>query len=421
MNFLDEKGFVRRDRDDMFRDIFHKPGGPAECDRRELHLPRTLKAAQDIFRFSGGRQADGDIALASERFDLACEDAIKSVIISDCRNACDFRGQRYRRQRAPLAQISPDKLRREVRRVGRTAAVTEDENFSARCVRLGNTLHDRSNAFIKALIQRIQKSTKVGDVTAQIHAAIIQPSAVRCQRRFRYHPMMTLRPIIRAAALVGIIACGRSEAGESSVPAVVAPELPSSPVAAFLGDSAPLSPELQARMTGVSWHPGCPVPLSDLRLLTISHWGFDSCVHTGYLIVHRDVAEPVLKVMRKLFEARFPIRSMRLIDDFGGDDYASIEADNTSAFNCRRATASKRWSEHAYGRAIDINPLENPYVSNGRTSHPASVPYLDRENLRPGMAYEGGVLVKAFRSIGWGWGGAWPRTKDYQHFSAGRR
>jgi hypothetical protein len=242
-----------------------------------------------------------------------------------------------------------------------------------------------------------------------------------------------------SAALAGSAACGERapEAGAASAPpppvaASAAPhrDSPSVPDTVpadiatfpqFEGTISPLSPELQARMTGVSWHPGCPVPLSDLCLVSVSHWGFDSRVHQGLLVVHKDVAASVLGVMRRLFDSGFPIRSMRLIDDFGGDDYASIEADNTSAFNGRRATGSSNWSQHAYGRAIDINPIENPYVSRGRTSHPASVPYLDRKNLRPGMAYEGGVLVAAFRSIGWGWGGAWPRTKDYQHFAAARR
>jgi D-alanyl-D-alanine carboxypeptidase len=124
---------------------------------------------------------------------------------------------------------------------------------------------------------------------------------------------------------------------------------------------------------------------------------------------------------RALYRARFPIRRMRPIQAYGGDDFASIEADNTSAFNCRPATGSSRWSEHAYGRAIDINPIENPYVSGGRTSHRASVAYLDRSPARAGMAVEGGVLVEAFDAVGWGWGGRWSSIKDYQHFSASGR
>jgi hypothetical protein len=175
------------------------------------------------------------------------------------------------------------------------------------------------------------------------------------------------------------------------------------------------------RMTGVSWRRSCPVPLRDLRLLTLSYWGFDRRVRQGRLIVQEDVARDVLGVFRTLYAARFPIRRMVPVDAYGGSDFRSIEADNTSAFNCRYVAGTRRWSEHAYGRAIDVNPIENPYVSGGRTSHPASVPYVDRTRRRPGMAREGGVLVRAFDEIGWGWGGRWTSVKDFQHFSANGR
>jgi D-alanyl-D-alanine carboxypeptidase len=175
------------------------------------------------------------------------------------------------------------------------------------------------------------------------------------------------------------------------------------------------------RMTGVSWRPGCPVLLRDLRLVTMSHRRFDGSVAAGRLIVHADLARDVIRVFRRLYEARFPIRRVVPVDAYGGSDFRSIEADNTSAFNCRHVDGTTRWSEHAYGRAIDVNPIENPYVSGGRTSHRASVPYLDRSLRRPGMAYEGGVLVRAFDAIGWGWGGRWSSVTDYQHFSASGR
>lgn len=170
------------------------------------------------------------------------------------------------------------------------------------------------------------------------------------------------------------------------------------------------------RMTGVSWRKGCPVALRDLRLLTLSHWGFDGRARTGRLIVHRDVARELVRVFRDLYAARFPIRRMVPVDAYGGSDFRSIEADNTSAFNCRYVEGTTRWSNHAYGRAIDVNPIENPYVSGGSTSHVASRPYVDRSK-RPGMAYEGGALVRAFDRIGWGWGGRWKSVHDYQHFS----
>jgi hypothetical protein len=192
--------------------------------------------------------------------------------------------------------------------------------------------------------------------------------------------------------------------------------------AAFRGTTSSLTPALRARMTGVSWHRGCPVPLSGLRLLTLSYRGFDHRAHTGRLIVNRSVAKQVVGVFRKLYGAGFPIQRMRLVDAYGGSDFRSIEADNTSAFNCRAATGSSSWSNHAYGLAIDINPIENPYVTaSGSVAHRASRPFLNRSRTRPGMAYPGGVLVDAFRSIGWGWGGYWSGAKDYQHFSANGR
>ena len=180
----------------------------------------------------------------------------------------------------------------------------------------------------------------------------------------------------------------------------------------------PIPSAVRAQMTGVSWHPGCPVPLSELRLLTLTYRGFDGRAHIGRLVANRDAASALVGVFGRLYAARFPIRRMQLVDAYGGDDYRSIEADNTSAFNCRAATGSSRWSQHAYGRAVDVNPIENPYVSGGTSSHRASRPYLDRSRHLAGMAYSGGVLVESFRQAGWGWGGDWTGVKDYQHFSA---
>ena len=174
-------------------------------------------------------------------------------------------------------------------------------------------------------------------------------------------------------------------------------------------------------MTGVSWRKGCPVGLRDLRLLTLSYWGFDGRRRTGRLIVHRDSARELVAVFRDLHHARFPIRRMVPVDVYGASDFRSIDADNTSAFNCRYVDGTTRWSEHAYGRAIDINPIENPYVSGGSTSHIASRPYVARTPRRPGMAFGGGALVRAFARVGWGWGGRWTSVQDYQHFSASGR
>jgi hypothetical protein len=128
----------------------------------------------------------------------------------------------------------------------------------------------------------------------------------------------------------------------------------------------------------------------------------------------------LVRVFRRLYAARFPIRRMRQIDAYGGSDERSLAADNTAAFNCRYAVAPgpRRWSAHAYGRAIDVNPVENPYVESGRVHPRAGSAFLDRSKVRPGMAVRGGLLVRAFAAVGWQWGGRWKGTPDYQHFSA---
>ena len=191
------------------------------------------------------------------------------------------------------------------------------------------------------------------------------------------------------------------------------------PAPRFSAKVTKLNDTQRARMTGVSWQPGCPVSLDDLRLVSLAYYGFDGRVHRGLLIVNRDATTAIVSVFERLYDRRFPIRQMKLVDRFGGSDFASIEADNTSAFNCRPVAGSTRWSQHAYGRAIDVNPIENPYVySSGTSSHPASSPYLDRSRHQPGTAYEGGVLVAAFDAAGWGWGGRWSGERDYQHFSS---
>lgn len=190
---------------------------------------------------------------------------------------------------------------------------------------------------------------------------------------------------------------------------------------AFESSVAVIRKPLRERMTGVSWRPGCPVPPRDLRLVTVSHWGFDGRAKKGKLVVHEDAAAGIVSVFRTLYEERFPIRRMRLVDAYGGSDFESIEADNTSAFNCRAATGSSSWSQHAYGLAIDVNPIENPYVESGRTYHDASRRYLDRSRRLEGMIHAGDVVVRAFARIGWSWGGSWSGSvQDYQHFAAPR-
>lgn len=181
---------------------------------------------------------------------------------------------------------------------------------------------------------------------------------------------------------------------------------------------APLVRRMKATGT---WRAECPVRIADLRLLTVRRVDFRGRARWGWLVVNRRAAVSLRGVFRSLYRQRFPIRRMLPVDRYGSppdNDFRSIEADNTSAFNCRNATGSGRWSQHAYGLALDLNPIENPYVSNGRTSHPRSERYLDRSRVRAGMVVEGDGVVRAFGSVGWGWGGRWSNPTDYQHFSS---
>ena len=184
--------------------------------------------------------------------------------------------------------------------------------------------------------------------------------------------------------------------------------------------SGPLAP----RDVPFSWHPGCPVPPRELRALHLSYVGFDGTAHVGQIIVSASVARQVIEVFAVLYRARFPIARMEPVDVLHGSDPRSMAADNTSGFNCRRAVAPgpPQWSMHAYGLAIDVNTVQNPYIEPGAgVQPPAGAPYVNRSDIRPGMAYPGGILVSAFSSIGWGWGGYWAGSPDYQHFSVNGR
>ncbi len=184
---------------------------------------------------------------------------------------------------------------------------------------------------------------------------------------------------------------------------------------AFHATIRPLPPPLRAQLASRSWHPGCPVPLSGLRLLSVDYWGFDGRTHEGRLVANEAVAAPLVHVFERLYALRFPIRLMDPVDT-DGDSTASFECRQASASPCGTAATTGHWSEHAYGEAVDLNPIENPYTGCGRTRERRSIPYLDRSRVRKGMVTP--AVVAAFRSIGWGWGGDWTGVKDYMHFSA---
>jgi D-alanyl-D-alanine carboxypeptidase len=163
-----------------------------------------------------------------------------------------------------------------------------------------------------------------------------------------------------------------------------------------------------------SYRAACPVGPAQLRTVHVSYWDFAGRPQQGAVVVARGQAEPILGVFRALWAAKFPIRRLRPVSAYRGSDDASMAADNTSAFNCRFVGGTSRWSMHAYGEAIDVNPVENPYIRGATVSPPAGRAYLDRSRSRPGMAVRGGVLVRAFAAAGWKWGASFG---DYQHFS----
>jgi poly-gamma-glutamate synthesis protein (capsule biosynthesis protein) len=186
----------------------------------------------------------------------------------------------------------------------------------------------------------------------------------------------------------------------------------------FTGSVSRIDRETRRLMVGSSWHTGCPTRIRDLRLVRVTYRGFDDRLQHGRLAVHRRWADEILVVFRRLYRQGFPIRRVRLVDRFDADDRESMRHDNTSAFNCRYVAGTTTWSQHAFGRAIDINPVENPYVDGSHVSPRRGRRYLDRSDVRPGMIVRGEVVLRAFRRIGWGWGGDWSSAKDYQHFSA---
>lgn len=167
-----------------------------------------------------------------------------------------------------------------------------------------------------------------------------------------------------------------------------------------------------------SYTPDCPVTPEDVALIDLVHWGFDGEVHEGAIVVARAEAENVVLVFATLFDVGYPVESVIPIGDLPeGIEDSDPDYNNTSGLHCRNAVGSTRWSDHAHGLAIDINPLLNPFVSRSTIWPTNSEPYLDRTLGEPGMIVDGDEVVQAFADYGWLWGGHWSSIKDYQHFS----
>ncbi len=229
------------------------------------------------------------------------------------------------------------------------------------------------------------------------------------------------------ALVVALVGCSPGSAPDSLQPGAASPR--PQPVVEALGPfrhtgrnafRASVAPVTAARL-GSSYRAGCPVGPADLRLLSVTTWGFDGRTHQGEVVVAAQVAADVVQVFRALHAARFPVAKVDTVERYGSDDDRVMAANVTSAFSCRAVTGGTGFSEHAYGTALDVNPVQNPYVRGSTVEPPAGRAYLDRGDVRPGMVVVGDAVTRAFTGVGWAWGGSYQSLKDYQHFSRSGR
>ena len=188
-------------------------------------------------------------------------------------------------------------------------------------------------------------------------------------------------------------------------------------MSSYTSSIQPIPQDIQQRMIGVTWHEGCPIALAELSLLEMSYWTLDKQTVQGQMIIATAHAQTVVEIFETLYNNHFPLTSMKLMWEFAGDDDASMSANNTSGFNCRKVKNTSSWSQHSYGQAIDINPLWNPWIRGNVIDPPEGKNFLDRTMNHPGIIKDGDLVVRAFLSRGWLWGGHWSKYKDYQHFS----
>jgi poly-gamma-glutamate synthesis protein (capsule biosynthesis protein) len=167
----------------------------------------------------------------------------------------------------------------------------------------------------------------------------------------------------------------------------------------------------------LTWREGCPLHWSELSLLTLTYWNFYGKAVKGRMVVNTSVADDVVTAFEGLFDIGFPIERIALVDDYGGDDKAAMAANVTSGFNCRYVDGTERWSNHAFGLAIDVNPLINPWAREGNVLPVEGSSYAaNRDDPVPGMINLGDPVIDVFADVGWSWGGVWA-SADYMHFS----
>ncbi|MGV0872073.1 M15 family metallopeptidase [Mycolicibacterium sp. XJ879] len=231
-----------------------------------------------------------------------------------------------------------------------------------------------------------------------------------------------LATLVMATIAAGVLPhCSAEPAPAPPAPPPSSTVVPAAPPASPPPPPSPPPPAVHpvtAAELGPSWRPGCPLAPERLRRVEIDHIGFDDQTHRGELIVHEDLVAEVVKIFEELYRLRYPIEKMQTVERYpGADDELSMRDNNTSAFNCRDIPGSGSWSWHAYGRAIDLNPLINPYIDAAGDFQPDNAEvYLDRSRIDPGLLHDGDPAVLAFTDRGWRWGGHWRTPKDYQHF-----
>ena len=226
-------------------------------------------------------------------------------------------------------------------------------------------------------------------------------------------------PCLALAVLSAFAAC--RQRGSSTVQAPVealATEVEAAPAPfqpVFSSEAIP--PEVEARMRGKSYPEGATISLSELRYLRLSYVDFDGEPQTGEMVCNAAIAKDLLEIFQALYEAEYPICSILLVDEFGGSDDESMKADNTSCFNFRTVPGSKNLSRHAFGMAVDVNPLENPYINRSGVVMPAEgQPYVDRSRDFAHKIDRDDLCCRLFLEHGFTWGGSWSDRKDYQHF-----
>lgn len=180
--------------------------------------------------------------------------------------------------------------------------------------------------------------------------------------------------------------------------------------------SQPVPEAVKTRMRGKSLPETARIGFDELRYLTLYHYDFDGRIQQGEMVCNKAIAHDLLCIFRTLFAEAYPINSIRLVDDFDASDEASMQANNSSCFNYRTIAGSWRLSQHAFGMAVDINPLQNPCVKGSRIRPSTATDYVDRSKQFPHKIDDNDLCKKTFESYGFRWGGRWRSLKDYQHF-----